>query len=370
VRRTASRTSRSCWRLRCAWPPATGPCVWTAQQLGACPDSWRGTLSTAELRELEAAAASVEAQPLHSVDAVRFSGPLGERLRSIRGALYHGRGVSLLRGLPVGDWSPARCAATFWLLGAALGSPVPQNRAGQLLGHVKDVGADAARPETRLYQTAVAQPFHTDSCDVVGLLCLQTALSGGQSQVVSSSAVFNTLLARSPHLARVLTEPFHNDRKGEVPPGKQQTFQMPVFMRNPANTRWLSMYDRSFINAAHARWQHLPPMTESQLEALDAADAIADELRLDMSLQPGDMQWLHNHQIWHARSAFSDGGEERSRRHLLRLWLAAPPEDAWDLPAVFAERYGTIERDAVPPRGGIRCEGAQLCAPLTAERVM
>ena len=84
-----------------------------------------------------------------------------------------------------------------------------------------------------------------------------------------------------------------------------------------------------------------------------------------MHLAPGDIQWLHNHALWHARSAFTDG-EGRSARHLLRLWLAAPPDSAWPLPPVFAERYGTVDPHAVPPRGGIRVPGMRLQAPFDA----
>ena len=98
-------------------------------------------------------------------------------------------------------------------------------------------------------------------------------------------------------------------------------------------------------------------MTPIQIEALDALDALCDDdrLRLDMRLQPGDVQWLHNHTTLHARSAYTDGGgpDQRSRRHLLRLWIT--PENARSLPPIFAERFGTTK--VGPSRGGIRVEG-------------
>ncbi len=161
------------------------------------------------------------------------------------------------------------------------------------------------------------------------------------------------------------------------------------------------MYDRSFISAAQARFAGgatpgVARLSAEQTAALDAADAAAasDALRLDMRLAPGDAQFLHSHTTWHARGAFSDGvkpGEaeeaavdaaaaspgsagaavpasRRSARHLLRLWLAPPPAEQWELPAAFAARYGTVARDAAPPRGGIRVAGATLCAPLTADQ--
>jgi len=82
-------------------------------------------------------------------------------------------------------------------------------------------------------------------------------------------------------------------------------------------------------------------------------------LRLDMELQPGDMQFLHNHTILHDRTAFEDWPEPERKRHLLRLWLAAP--GARPLPPVYAERYGSVILGA---RGGIVCPGTTLHAPL------
>ena len=298
-------------------------------------------------------------------------GLLGAELEAlcgrVRESLFRGPGLFLLHGLPVDAWGATRSAVAYWLLGSLVGLPVPQNAAGHVLGHVRDIGGDPAKPETRLYTTSVAQPFHTDSADVVGLLCLATALQGGESNLVSSAAVFNALLSTRPELAAVLAQPFVNDRKGEVPPGKTATFEMPVFCTAP-DGRLVSLYDRTFIAAAVARWPGVvPPLTPLQTAALDAADALAasPELRFDMVLAPGDVQWVHNHQAWHARGAFSDGeGAGRSKRHLLRLWLAARPEDAWPLPPVFAERYGHVDPRGQPPRGGVRC-GVPLIAPLT-----
>ena len=138
-------------------------------------------------------------------------------MRAVRSELLSGCGLYLLRGMPVESWGVATSAAAFWLLGLCLGAPLPQNRAGHALGHVKDIGGDPARPETRLYTTSAAQPYHTDSADIVstqrdasggcltcvfrsadasyhaqvGLLCLAQARSGGDSHVVSSAAVYN-----------------------------------------------------------------------------------------------------------------------------------------------------------------------------------
>jgi len=41
-----------------------------------------------------------------------------------------------------------------------------------------------------------------------------------------------------------------------------------------------------------------------------------------MWLAPGDMQFLSNHTIAHARTAYQDFADPAARRHLLRLWLS------------------------------------------------
>ena len=111
------------------------------------------------------------------------------------------------------------------------------------------------------------------------------------------------------------------------------------------------IYDRSFIDAAQRRWSEsdgVPRLTQTQVDALDAT--CADEnFRLDMRLEPGDVQWLHNHTTFHARSAY----EKNSARHLLRVWIA--PTNARALPPAFAERFGDLNPG--PNRGGIRVEG-------------
>lgn len=56
------------------------------------------------------------------------------------------------------------------------------------------------------------------------------------------------------------------------------------------------------------RHPEIPRLTEKQQEAIQWYNALAwsDKLRLDMILQPGDIQLLSNHTQLHTRSAFVD----------------------------------------------------------------
>ena len=135
--------------------------------------------------------------------------------------------TEVLRGLPVGDWSQRLSATIFCGIGAHLGSARSQNADGHILGHVRDVGADAEDPDTRIYQTNARQTFHTDSTDVVGLLCLRKAKEGGESLLVSAESIYNRLRESRPDLLKLLLEPIATDRRGEIPPGEKPYMTIP-----------------------------------------------------------------------------------------------------------------------------------------------
>jgi len=213
----------------------------------------------------------------------------------------------------------------------------------------------------RIYQTRERQTYHTDSSDIVCLLCLRPAKSGGLSSLVSSVTIFNEMRRRRPDLLRVLFEPIETDRRGEALEGQKPYFRIPVFSWHKG---FLSaIYQRQYIESAR-RFADVPPLTPIQIEALDLFDALANDpsLNLFMELQPGDIQIVHNHTILHDRTAFEDWPDAGRKRHLLRLWLA--PKNARPLPLVFAERFGSV----VPgERGGVFVSGMTLSAPLDAE---
>jgi len=328
--------------------PLIGPDVWRGAALAATPESWLHPLTPEELDELDRAAAELVAGgwPGSALERSVSAPTIAARLARLRDDLLDGRGFTVLRGLPV-DGDPALVAARLWVLGRHLGTPVPQNARGHLLGHVCDLGYDAADPATRLYQTNQRQGFHTDSADIVALLCLRTAQRGGRSSLASAAAVFNALFVRDPALSGALFEPVATDHRGEEPPGARPWFEIPVL--SYLDDRVTVIYQRRYIDSAQ-RFTAAPRLTELQRAALDAFDAALDdpELHLEMDLAPGDVQLVHNHQLLHDRTAFVDHPEPARRRHLLRLWLCPPVGRR--LPHAFMERYGSIE---IGRRGGV-----------------
>ena len=271
--------------------------------------------------------------------------------------LLHGRGFALWRGIPVEAWGRRRSAVAFYGLGTHLGNPVSQNAQGHVLGHVRDLGLSSNDPNVRIYQTRERQTFHTDSADLVGLLCLQTAKEGGLSALVSAATLYNEMRARRPDLAAWLFAPVATDRRGEVPPGMQPWFEIPVLNWHAGALSVI--YQRQYIDSAQ-RFDGAPKLSAPQKEALDMFDALTDDpaLNFTMALRPGDMQFVHNHALLHDRTGFVDWAEEERRRYLLRLWLA-PATGARALPPVFSQRYASLEPGA---RGGVPSRDGQLRA--------
>jgi Taurine catabolism dioxygenase TauD, TfdA family len=350
--------------------------VWYGAELAARVD-WIERFSEAEVGEVTRA--SYQLQEMCSKQAdVAFAAltgsavslpTLGSRLRGMMEEVLWGRGFVVIKGLPVEGnqsargnvdrgWTKREAAIAFLVIGAQLGALRMQNAAGHLLGHVRDLGKSSDDPNTRIYQTRERQTFHTDSCDVVGLMCLRTAKSGGLSSLVSSTMIFNEMRRRRPDLLKGLMEPIETDRRGETPAGGKPYFNIPVF--NYHEGLLSAIYQRQYIESAR-RFPDVPPLTPQQVEALDLFDELANDpkLHLLMELEPGDIQLVHNHTILHDRTAFEDFPEPERKRHLLRLWLA--PTNARPLPQVFAERFGSVTPGH---RGGVNVPGAQPTIPF------
>ncbi len=272
--------------------------------------------------------------------------------------VINGRGFVLIKSLPVERWTRREAAMAFLAIGVHLGNLRMQNAQGHLLGHVRDMGRSSDDPNTRIYQTRERQTHHTDSCDVVALMCLRPAKEGGLSSLVSSTTIFNEMRRRRPDLLKVLMEPIETDRRGEVPEGSKPYFTIPVFNYHEGLVS--AIYQRQYIESAR-RFPDVAPLTATQIEALDLLDQLANDpaLNLTMEFEPGDIQLVHNHTILHDRTAFEDYPEPERKRHLLRLWLAPP--NARPLPEVFAERFGSTTPG---DRGGVTVPGATPTIPF------
>ncbi|MEU9796193.1 TauD/TfdA family dioxygenase [Streptomyces sparsogenes] len=332
--------------------PAVGLMVWHGPELSSpATYAWSVTLKPSHIRELHVAlrAAQRRGVPLLKLTAAGFPLPLGAiGLRRVAHELEHGRGFVILRGLPVAQLGPAAVNTVFWGIGQHLGVPVSQNSEGHMLGHVRDTGRDLTDPATRGYQTRARLPFHTDPADVVALLHLTAAHTGGRAALVSSAALYNAVLERRPDLATRLFRRYCVDLREEHGPGERPWDEVPLAVWHDG--RLSIRYDRLLVESTQ-RFPEVPPLEAADIELFDLLDELAESerFRLDLDLEVGDMLLVNNHAVMHRREAYEDFDEPDRKRHLLRPLLT--PHHRRPLPETF---WGTGRRDELSTgRGGI-----------------
>jgi len=286
-----------------------------------------------------------------------FSIPrLARSLAEVSRELEDGRGLVLLRRIPVEHYSEDELRIIYWGLGLHLGTPRYQNPSGELIGDVRDenrlygavreaVPGGEARSSRNKARSAGPLRFHTDRVDVVTLLCVRPAATGGLSKVASTVAVHNAILERRPDLHALLCEPYYHSRQGEAG-GELEYYAMPLFAVRDG--RFTSQYSRTFVEAAQ-RIPEVPRLTAAQDEALDLWGEVCEELCYTMDIRPGDIQLLNNHVVYHARTTYEDDPTPGRDRFLMRLWLSMPNSRA--LPEGYEALWGSIEPGAL--RGGV-----------------
>jgi hypothetical protein len=316
-------------------------CEWSAEDV-ADPTQWTEQLTATEISEIDAAIeiARAKSGDLLEVSKADFPLPtLGPRLKRIEQDLMYGRGFVLIRGLPRERYDNDQMCIAYWGIGAHLGSPWPQNAKGHLLGDVTDQGKTYDDPTSRGNELGqIGLDYHCDGSDLIGLLCLQTGVSGGQSAVCNSVTLHNRLVRWRPDLAAELYNPQPYDFRGEQAPGGRSWYEVPVF------TRW---GDRIFVRligayiAASQRLPDAPRLTEKAKEALKwmRAEAESNRHSVIMDFQPGDMQFVNNYHVLHGRTPYVDDRAAGKVRHLKRLWLET--EVLADRPPIFANRGRT-----------------------------
>lgn len=303
--------------------PISGPSAWRGDDLAGRTD-WIYLLSDAERTELETLGrAFVAANPdLRTVTAADYPvdvcrGLIDECARQ----MDSGRGFVLIRGLRTEEYGDPVAGAIFFLMGLHLGVPMAQNQHGDVVDHVIATSNKTMADPTALPSRVRDRlPFHSDSSDVVALMCLRGAKEGGASSLVSGTTIYNEILRRRPDLAPLLFEPWYWDwyRQDHAAPSKYYTSPICSYVDGIFST-----YAGSSMIFSAQEYEGVPRLTEAQVELLNLFDEISQEpgLALDMDFQPGDVQWLLNYAALHSRTEYVDYPEPERRRHLLRLWL-------------------------------------------------
>ena len=335
--------------------PVTGPSAWKATDF-LNDDSWMYRFSETELRELNEATRALKAKGLKPVEFTQADFPLptlGPRIAELLHEIEYGRGFVLLRGLNVDDYDLDTLKVLYWGLGTHLGDIISQNSQGDLLGIVTDLengkyaNGGYYENNVRGHRTNADLKPHADSSDLVGLLCVRPAMTGGYSMICSSMTIYNEILANRPDLIEPLTEGFHFDLIGKGTKAIEvSNSKIPVYsyFEGMLSCR----FNKQQIELGAQKCGI--PLTPLQQEAIDTVRklSVREDLLLPMDFQPGDIQLLNNHCTLHARTGYEDHPEPDNKRFLLRLWVNVP--NGRPLAPEFADRLNTGGRGGVTKR--------------------
>ncbi len=308
----------------------TDPSAWTARSLGT-DRSWRIEFDRKDLAEIENAVRAVNEAGLPTGEFGWGDFPLDRvraKLSHAKEILKSGTGVALLRGLDVGRYEEADIAKVYWGIGVHMGIPVGQNRHGDRLGRVEAI-LEAGQPiGDRGYNRPGPLPFHADFSDTVGLLCIRKAQSGGASVIVSSVTLHNHILQERPDLLAPLYEGMYTNLRNEGPhrtPNERSEAPVKAFEYYNGKLSCFFSIDR-YKGGEDTGDVKLTPL---QLEALDFCNSCAQnpEYHYVMDFEPGDIQFLNNHTVLHARTSYVDYPDPARRRFLLRIWIRFEEED-------------------------------------------
>jgi hypothetical protein len=264
--------------------------------------------------------------------------------------IQHGRGIVIVRGFPVTQYSVEQIGKMYWALGAHFGRGVSQSALGDLLGQVRDETPPGQAESARGYLSRRELSLHVDLAQIVGLLCVRQGRAGGFSQYASGLAIHNELLETRPDLMPIYYRGFRYHRRGEQPADHPEItpYNVPVFSNVDGTINVFYVREVAAVAMRELGLEY----SEQELDALDTFRATARKLQFETGLEPGEATFLNNYTVMHARSEFEDWDEPQRKRLMLRLWLDAHRDQR---PAareihIYENKGGVSGIDPVPGR--------------------
>ena len=284
----------------------------------------------------------------HQIEKRHFSHPaLDADLAQVLHRIKTGPGLVIMRGFPVDRYSPEDMQSVYWGVGTHFGLGCSQSADGDYLGHVTNV-----EKQSRGYTTDRELSLHTDSAEIVGLLCVRDAREGGLSLYASSLKVHEIVEREHPEYLPVLERGFRCDRRGEEAPEDDPVtpYRVPVFSIQDGVLT--CRYVRGVIDKGAAALGL--PLSAFEREALAFFEEVAqrEAVRFEVMLRPGEASFINNYEILHARTGFVDWDQPAKKRLLYRLWLEGePPRPMREEVHLYQNRSGRMGVDPQPGRG-------------------
>jgi hypothetical protein len=295
------------------------PAAWTSRETGSV-DRFAYDLSDTQLDAIDWLLSKTRHLRPQQVTRQDFSHPaIDGTLRDFLQTIMHGRGVVLIRGITRERYSEEDFERIYWGFGTHWGNAVTQSSFGDRLGHVRDEKGN--NPNRRKYRTKDALKPHTDFFEIVGLMTVQKAASGGLSEIVSALAMHNEIFRTRPELLEPLYRGYYYaSSEASSTRNPVTSYHVPIFSCVDGHVS-VGYIRRFMFLAAQKRGEMVPP---DLVEAIEYFDELAqrDDLRFQFMLEPGQMIVYNNLVTLHGRTDFEDSPGHT--RHLLRLWLEVP----------------------------------------------
>ncbi|KFY05110.1 hypothetical protein O988_00265 [Pseudogymnoascus sp. VKM F-3808] len=306
-------------------------------------------LNGSQLAEIDTALKHFQAlkRPLSELSPSTFPLPLlHQNLRSVSENLHKGSGFTFIRGVPVDKYNAEENMIIYVGVSSHIGcvrgrqdKSFEGNPADVMVAHIADFRHPGGDDKVVIpAYTDGEVPFHTDLGNIVSLFTLSEPVSGGETVLASSWRVYNELARTRPDLIRVLADEW------DIPSASKDAVvrRLPLlFYQPPHNTapeRIIIQFSRRSFSKLSAN-PLSKPLTEAQRDSLDALHFLAKKFQVSIPLKKGDMQFINNLSIVHARSSYVD--DSTHRRHLLRLWLW-DPENSWEIPDPLRHRWDSL----------------------------
>jgi hypothetical protein len=330
--------------------PVTGPGAWYAHELER-DRSWLHPFSETEIAEIEAAldTALSTGKPVTDITRADFPLPTVEaKLLEVIDEVENGRGIALLRGIRLPDYSRHEARLIFWGIGRYIGESLSQNPQGALLHEIEDLGNDYHSNNIRGHSTNARLLPHVDPSDIVSLFCIHPAKTGGLSTVSSALTIYNEILETHPEYLDALYRGFRIDYAGKGPtdaPDLTSPQRIPVFSYHGG--KLTCYYNAKQVERGAAKTgEALSALEQAAMRSIEAL-ALRPDIQFSMGFQTGDIQLLNNYTTLHARTAYEDWPEYERKRLLLRQWWNVP--NGRPLLPEVADRLGTGPRGGVNP---------------------
>ncbi|KAK3075905.1 hypothetical protein LTR53_000334 [Teratosphaeriaceae sp. CCFEE 6253] len=347
------------------------PLAWAPASVAAKQRQWTLEMTKEDAAAIDGATRSFEAKydDLSAISSSTFELPeeLSLRLKRISDQLYHGVGFQIIRGLDPSGYTPVQNLTIYAGLAAHICPQrgfVDQACKGVVarIAHVVNVqGSDHGPSSTAPGFSNTPLSFHSDCCEIMAFHYLDTAPEGGETVLSSSWQTYNELAEKCPQVLHTLAEPWVMDTSVTVASQKgpeltRSSFK-PYAEHPPRHVRMLERVDSDKILLRFSRygvtgWQRmrnpdLPTPTQAQLDALDAVQSTGQANGFPLPIAKGDMLFVNDMAIMHARRGFSEHGQYL-KRHLVKMFFHDPAQ-GWTVPAsVEGERermYGPNRPD-------------------------